>query len=73
MRCPRAITPAEQLMLAHIDALAARLDESMASKGSARDRLRSILQPESAPSSLSAAPHHQWRAPAPSKISSICL
>ena len=42
---------AEQLMLAHIDALAARLDESMASKGSARDRLRSILQPESAPSS----------------------
>lgn len=37
---------AEQLMRAHIDALAARLDESLAKPGSAHDRLRAALVPE---------------------------
>lgn len=34
---------AEQLMIAHIDALKSRLDEGLASNGRERDRLRSIL------------------------------
>ena len=36
---------AEQLMRAHIDSLAARLDESLANSGSSRDRLREALAP----------------------------
>lgn len=37
---------AEQLMIAHIDALASRLDESLIGRRGARNRLRSILAPE---------------------------
>jgi len=37
---------AERLMLEHIDTLAARLDETRAGSGSARDRLRSALVPD---------------------------
>jgi DNA-binding GntR family transcriptional regulator len=37
---------AEQLMLAHIDTLAARLDESRAQTGTARERLRAALAPQ---------------------------
>ena len=37
---------AEQLMRAHIDTLAARLDESLAKPGSAHDRLRAALAPK---------------------------
>ncbi len=37
---------AERLMREHIDALAARLDETLADSGSARDRLRAALIPE---------------------------
>lgn len=36
---------AEQLMREHIDTLAARLDESLANNGNARDRLRAALAP----------------------------
>ena len=36
---------AEQLMRAHIDSLAARLDESLAKSGSSQDRLREALAP----------------------------
>ena len=42
---------AEQLMIAHIDALASRLDESLVGRGGARNRLRSILAPEDPASS----------------------
>ena len=34
---------AEQLMIAHIDALTSRLDEGLAANGRERDRLRAIL------------------------------
>ena len=37
---------AEQLMREHIDTLAARLDETLAKTGNARDRLRDALAPE---------------------------
>ena len=40
---------AEQLMRAHIDALATRLDQSLAKSGSAQDRLREALAPKAPP------------------------
>ena len=40
---------AEQLMRAHIDALATRLDQSLAKSGSAQDRLREALTPKALP------------------------
>jgi hypothetical protein len=36
---------AEELMLAHIDSLAARLDQSMAHSGKSRERLHAALAP----------------------------
>lgn len=46
---------AEALMRAHIDALAARLDETLAPAATARDRLRAALAPAAPPATPAAA------------------
>lgn len=59
---------AEQLMRDHIDSLAARLDETLVGAGSASDRLRAALVPQTSPAPKS-RPKPRASAVAPAKAS----